>query len=351
MSLTETEEQPLTEAEQQALKAIADLDGKATNKAVSESIGTSVEGTLFLCIELVKRNYAVFKPNRGFGVTPKGKQALDGDEVALAPPDVDLSARPVRPREGKPWNPVEKGSRGLTQQPAFSKPGQEPAPWNAVKVAGDGKSSAGGTMKKKWTPGPAELLYESTLLCSFCAGKGERPPGTKCPVCRGTGAVSLKPPVVVCAFCRGRGSKDTRNYVTCLVCRGRGYVEVEEGAVQCAACGGRGKETGSNLYCKACKGKGVVTPAISSTGRSMRVPVSGSELEVLKACCDAEDTGGSPNIPRRTRLTSAYVEMLRQRLCEKGLLTSVGARTYRTTDLGRELAALAKRKEKASHGS
>jgi len=189
--------------------------------------------------------------------------------------------------------------------------------------------------------------------------------------------VSLTPPVVVCAFCKGRGSKEPRSYVTCLVCRGRGYVEVEEGAVQCAACRGTGKEKGTNLYCKGCKGKGVVKPRtrqaqtkpnledrldfwqreelrlkIKQAGisASPRASVSGTELEVLKAYCEAEDKGEAPNIPHRTRLMDGYVEILRKKLCEKGVLASVGSRRWRTTDLGREMIAAAKEKEKKVHG-
>lgn len=343
---------PNTMEQQQALEAVAVLDGHASTGAVSEKLGTSVEEALSLCIDLVKADYVAFKPNRGFCVTPKGKQAVDGNGDVLAPAR-DATAQPVSFREGEPWKVMDRGVRRSAQPRSFAKPGQEPDLWNAVKVAGSGRSGPKGTVKK-WTSGPAELLHESHLLCSFCKGKGERPAGTKCPVCRGTGAITLKPPVVVCGFCKGRGSKEARNYVTCLVCRGRGYVEVDEGAITCATCRGRGKEPGTSLYCKACKGKGVVSPPRSDAGGAgprTRVSPTATELQVLKAYCEAEDAGQAPNIPHRTHLTDGYVEMLRKKLCDKGLLVRVGARRYHTTDLGREMVALAKAKGRRIRGS
>ncbi len=338
--------------EQQALEAVAALDGHASTGAVSERIGTTVEEALGLCIDLVKADYVAFKPNRGFCVTQKGKQAVGGNGDVLAPAGGDTGAQPVSFREGEPWKVMGRGVRRSPQARSFAKPGQEPDLWNAIRVAGSGGSSPKGTVKK-WTSGPAELLYESHLLCSFCKGKGERPAGTRCPVCHGTGAIVLKPPVVVCAFCKGRGSKEARNYVTCLVCRGRGYVEVDEGAITCATCRGRGKEPGTNLYCKGCKGKGVVTPHRSDTGGApqTRASPTATELQVLRAYCEAEDAGQAPNVPYRTRLTDGYVQMLRKKLCDKGLLAALGGRRYHTTDLGREMVALAKAKGRRIRGS
>jgi len=74
------------------------------------------------------------------------------------------------------------------------------------------------------------------------------------------------------------------------------------------------------------------------------------ELQVLKAYCEAEDAGQAPDVPRRTRLTDGYVEMLRKKLCEKGLLASPGGHRYRTTDLGRQAVALPRGEGKKAYG-
>ena len=170
-----------------------------------------------------------------------------------------------------------------------------------------------------------------------------------------------------------------RSNVTCTVCRGKGYVEIGDPAAVCARCGGTGKEKGNKLPCLGCKGKGLVGERLSKGPQRREnpehrlnfwrreelrlkikqagaaglrgTPVSGTELEVLEAYCEAEDAGEAPNIPWRTRLTDGYVGMLRKKLCEKGLLGSVGSRRYHTTDLGREMVALGKRTEKRIHGS
>lgn len=49
------------------------------------------------------------------------------------------------------------------------------------------------------------VVEEPIQPCVFCEGSGEKPPGTRCSVCRGKGAVQIDPPAVRCALCKGRG--------------------------------------------------------------------------------------------------------------------------------------------------
>ncbi|KPJ62483.1 MAG: hypothetical protein AMS15_03785 [Planctomycetes bacterium DG_23] len=106
------------------------------------------------------------------------------------------------------------------------------------------------------------LLHDTTYQCAFCHGKGERPPGNICPVCRRSGVVSLEPPVITCAYCQGYGEVPPRSGVTCTVCGGRGKVRVREPIQICPNCGGRGRKTGTNLYCIQCRGVGVVSGGV-----------------------------------------------------------------------------------------
>jgi len=104
-----------------------------------------------------------------------------------------------------------------------------------------------------------ELLEEGVHPCGFCSGTGEKPRGSKCSVCRGTGTVSVEPPAVKCAFCKGGGEEKPRSNITCTACRGKGVVHVEAPIEICAHCRGTGKEPTNKLICIKCRGKGVVT--------------------------------------------------------------------------------------------
>jgi len=106
----------------------------------------------------------------------------------------------------------------------------------------------------------ARVLEGGEFKCSLCAGKGIllRTKGTKCPVCKGTGKVSLSGPAVVCAYCKGRGDYPPRTNLTCTVCGGKGLVSVTRPIEACDHCRGRGEEPGNKLPCLKCKGKGVV---------------------------------------------------------------------------------------------
>jgi DnaJ-class molecular chaperone len=103
-----------------------------------------------------------------------------------------------------------------------------------------------------------QLVWDHVFDCAFCAGKGERPPGTTCSVCGGSGKVSVDPPVVVCAFCRGRGKVSRSSNISCTSCKGFGVISVTEPIEVCPFCKGRGRGKGSNLACIHCKGSGVI---------------------------------------------------------------------------------------------
>ena len=123
------------------------------------------------------------------------------------------------------------------------------------------------------------LLYDSIYECAFCHGRGERPAGTICPVCRRSGVVSLEPPVVICAYCSGRGEVPPRSGITCTVCGGRGRVSVSEPIQICPGCRGRGRKRGAALSCIQCKGLGVVTANVRGGTSSGLKDISGNYVE------------------------------------------------------------------------
>ena len=104
-----------------------------------------------------------------------------------------------------------------------------------------------------------EVLNDDIYECGFCRGSGEKPRGSKCPVCCGKGSVSVNPPAVICAYCKGSGEEKPRSNITCTVCRGKGIVQVKEPVEKCPHCSGRGKEPTNKLPCITCRGSGVVT--------------------------------------------------------------------------------------------
>jgi DnaJ-class molecular chaperone len=107
----------------------------------------------------------------------------------------------------------------------------------------------------------AEILEGDKFKCSLCVGTGVLPrtKGTKCPVCKGGGSVSLTGPAVACAYCRGRGDYPPRTNLTCTVCGGKGLVSIHKPIEVCGYCEGTGRARGDKLPCLKCKGKGVVT--------------------------------------------------------------------------------------------
>ena len=107
----------------------------------------------------------------------------------------------------------------------------------------------------------SQILEGDKFKCSLCVGTGVLPrtKGTKCPVCKGGGSVSLTGPAVVCAYCRGRGDYPSRTNLTCTVCGGKGLVSIHKPIEVCGHCEGTGRARGDKLPCLKCKGKGVVT--------------------------------------------------------------------------------------------
>jgi len=111
-----------------------------------------------------------------------------------------------------------------------------------------------------------EILEGNMFKCSLCAGTGilPRTKGTKCPVCKGGGSVSLTGPAIVCAYCKGRGDYPSRTNITCPVCGGKGLVSITKPIEICSHCRGSGREPGDKLPCLKCKGKGVVTKKLDN---------------------------------------------------------------------------------------
>lgn len=122
---------------------------------------------------------------------------------------------------------------------------------------------------ESWRPRELpELLYGKDYDCAFCRGTGQLPNESQCPVCRGSGKVSVPAPAVRCAFCKGRGQVPPRSTLTCCVCKGSGIVGVRPPIQVCPDCKGRGKERGQSLYCGRCRGTGVIASQHCSNDRS-----------------------------------------------------------------------------------
>lgn len=109
-----------------------------------------------------------------------------------------------------------------------------------------------------------QILEGDRFRCSFCTGTGilHGNKGMKCPVCKGSGTVSLTGPVMVCVYCKGRGEYPSRSNITCTVCGGKGLVSITEPTQVCKHCRGTGAEQGNKLPCLKCKGKGVVAKPV-----------------------------------------------------------------------------------------
>ncbi len=151
---------------------------------------------------------------------------------------------------------TEEGSRSNSTESRreIIKRTSEPLAWEAVTIDQTGR------LTREGEPGSGfcQLVWDYVFDCAFCGGKGERPAGTLCSVCRGSGRVSIEPPVVVCAFCRGRGKVSRSSNVTCTSCKGYGVISVREPIEVCPLCRGKGKQKGANLACIRCKGSGVI---------------------------------------------------------------------------------------------
>ena len=125
--------------------------------------------------------------------------------------------------------------------------------WEAVTIDQTGRATGVGEPGS----GFCRPIWDHVFDCAFCGGRGERPAGSLCSICGGSGRVSVEPPVVACAFCRGRGKVSRGSNVTCTSCKGYGVISVMEPIEVCSLCRGKGKQKGANLACIRCKGSGV----------------------------------------------------------------------------------------------
>lgn len=222
-----------------------------------------------------------------------------------------------------------------------------PLTWETVRSGGSAAYSARTELK-------INILDGDTYLCSFCQGKGEKPRGSLCSVCKGTGTVALQPPVIKCVYCRGRGEERPRSNITCTVCSGKGFVSVNEPIEMCPACDGRGSSRESKLPCTKCKGKGIIAattylkdePAdanrqlrdrnfYNNSDSRGRMP-SGSEWEVLLA---VKNLGAADSyaIGARMKISSEYAAHLSNSLCENNYLYKVSPKSMALTSKGEKV--------------
>ncbi len=182
-----------------------------------------------------------------------------------------------------------------------------------------------------------QVLRQEIYDCAFCKGTGERPRGSKCPVCKGKGTAYVKPPAVTCAFCRGSGEEKLRSTITCSACRGKGIVSVQEPIKICPTCSGRGRQIGSSLYCMSCKGKGVVT--VKTGKKEGRVTVkrpAGSEWEALQIIYELGRTGRN-GVGRGMHVSGSYAEYVLKSLLTKQLVQKENRDIYVLSQAGKKI--------------
>ncbi|MFQ6066094.1 MAG: hypothetical protein ACE5K3_02300 [bacterium] len=193
---------------------------------------------------------------------------------------------------------------------------------------------SGGTYSQR----RGEILRQEIYDCAFCKGTGERPRGSKCPVCKGEGTAHVKPPAVVCAFCKGRGEEKPRSTLTCSACRGKGVVSVKEPIKICPTCSGRGRQIGSNLYCMSCKGTGVVTVKTGKEGDNIamvRRP-GGSEWEALHIIYELGRAGRN-GVGGRMHVSASYAEYVLKSLLNKQLIKKENRDIYVLSQAGKKI--------------
>ena len=250
-------------SEKKALEIVYENGGETTSHKVSRQLGIDTGYARLLCINLARKDYVDVKRSGLFKITYKGKKALGKTSTVEAEETNQRVPFKRVSQEGLGWGVLSNAGRsGFAAAPAFNKPGQDEVDWTTAKVNGSGRhflKEAGGMR-------PGKLFTETTYTCGFCKGRGEKPKGTVCPVCRGIGKASVNPPAVICAYCKGRGEEKPRSSITCTVCRGKGFVSVTEPIQVCSHCRGRGTEPINKLSCLKCGGKGVVTKMMVRKG-------------------------------------------------------------------------------------
>jgi len=345
-------------SEKKALEIVHEAGGETTSHKVSRKLGIDSGYARLLCMNLARRDYVDLKQSGLYKITYKGKKALGKTSGAEAE-EMDQRVRFKRlGQEKSGWGLVSKAGRsGFAAAPGFQKPGQEELTWTTAKVDSSGKRSSGAGRGLR----VGKLLTETTYKCAFCKGKGEKPKGTLCPVCRGAGKVSVDPPAVMCAYCKGRGEEKPRSNVTCTVCRGKGFVSVTEPVEGCRHCRGTGAEPNNKLPCLECRGKGVISKKIPQKEEVLRPKVgfyrqvrfqmdqkdrvlvqpakqkrspTASEIEVLEVYYEAKRQKKHLNVSNYTGMSPAYVEMMVRSLVENGFLITIAPRRYEITSKG-----------------
>ena len=240
--------------EKKALQIIHEAGEETSSRIVGRNMGIDSGYARFLCMNLARQDCVDMKKGGRFRITFKGKRALGKiPGVGTGKMDQHVPFKRIH-QERSGWGamPITRNGQKIVQ--SFDKPGQEQSIWSTTKVDRSGKPFS------KWAGGImiGKLLTDTTYPCGFCSGKGKIQKGTICPVCRGTGKVSVNPPAVVCAYCKGEGEEKPRSNMTCTVCRGKGVVGVTEPVESCTYCRGTGRDPHSKLSCLKCRGKGVV---------------------------------------------------------------------------------------------
>ena len=344
-------------SERKALEQIHESGGESTSHKVSRQLGIDTGYARLLCMNLARKDYVDLKRSGRFVITFKGKRALGKTSSVEAKETGRQVPFKRQSQERLGWDLLSNvRGDGYRTAPAFSRPGQDELAWTTAKVDRSGtRFSEGGRGMRV-----GKLLAEATHSCSFCKGSGEKPKGTLCPVCRGSGEVSINPPAVICAFCKGRGEDKPRSNVTCTVCSGRGFVSVTEPVEGCPHCRGTGAEPNNKLPCLKCRGKGVITKKtprkelalpradfyrqtkfqIEQKGRILEQPVkqkrspTASEIEVLEAYYEAKRQKRPVNVSNYTGMSPAYVDMMVRFLVETGFLLAIAPRKYEITPKG-----------------
>jgi len=240
-------------SEMKALKTVEKENGETTTRLVSRQLGIDTPYAKRLCMNLTRSDYLNQENHGRFTITLKGKKALGwGLDDSSLQADTELPPKNIQ-REEFQWRSFSATGRG--RQPIenpFLKPGQEDVGWNVITYGNSATRFGRGNRT-----GQASLINEKTHSCGFCGGTGKKGKGAKCPVCRGSGQVTVSPPAVPCAYCRGKGL-ERRTGRLCTVCCGKGIVSVHLPIAPCSSCQGSGAEQGTGLTCLKCRGKGVV---------------------------------------------------------------------------------------------
>jgi len=344
-------------SEKKALEIVHEAGGETTSHKVSRMLGIDTGYARLLCMNLARKDYVDLKSSGRFRITFKGKRALEktlsveAEETGQRVPFKRLS------RERLGWGVVSNVGKAVNNAvTAFDKSGQDGLIWKTTKIDGSGGRFSGG--RRGVLVG--KLFTEASHPCGFCKGKGEKPKGTVCPVCRRAGELPVDPPAVICAYCKGRGEEKPRSNITCTVCRGRGFVSVKEPIEGCMRCRGTGAEPNNKLPCLTCQGKGVVSkkipwkavvPSRADVYRQVKFEIdqkqrrlerpakqkrspAASEIEVLNVYYDAKRQKRPMNASNCTGMSPAYVDMLVRSLVENGLLATIAPRKYEITPKG-----------------